>query len=193
MAETAIEPGDRRLTTIIGWCLVVAGAALSTLPWFGQQPELRSLESAFAAMALGLLVSAPGVMVLIGGRAGRPGMLLPAAIALVPLSFISFALVTLPLLIPSVLLFRVVVRSTTDGRWTQTMVAGFVGAAALVIALGCYISLTVERSWSHADGGGGSTSGWVPWPTSLLVISLAVLAISSTWAITSPPRRGGGT
>ena len=164
----------------------------------GSEEPLRTIEAALDAVTFGLLVAAPGVLVLLGARSGRPGMLIPAATVLVPLSFISFALVTLPLLIPAVLLFRLAARTTPRGMWTRAMLAGIAGTTQLIGALVCYVGLREERSWSYPDGGGGSTSGWVPWSTSFIVLALIASAIGTTWAIAGPdrpldptPRSGG--
>jgi len=192
-APVAIGGGarDRRLATGIGWGLVAVGAGLSVVPWYGTEPPLRTAESALASVAFGALVAGPGVLALVGVRTGRPGMLLPAAIALVPLSFLSFALVTLPLLVPSVLLFRLSVRTTPDGRWTRALAAGLVGAGQLLVALGCFVALRTDRSYTLADGsGGGSTTGWVPWTTSALVLTLVATTIATTHAAAGgQPRR----
>lgn len=184
---------DRHLATIIGWCIVLGGAGLGTLPWIGTEEPLRTPEAALASAVLGALIAAPGLMTLLGVRTGRAGMLLPAAIVLVPLSFISFALVTLPLLIPAVLLFRLAARSVASDRWPRTLLAGAAGTIQLVAALACYFALRVERSWTTDGLGGGGTTGWVPWSTSSLVSALIATAILTTYVIAGPSNDRGGS
>ncbi len=190
--EGGLDLGDRRLATIVGWSIVIGGGGLATLPWFGTQEELRSPEVALASIAFGAVVAAPGVLAIIGVRTNRPGMFLPASIALVPLSFISFALVTLPLLVPAVMLLRLTARTTTPSMAPRTLVAGTAGTAQLLAALGSYVALRTERAWSHPGGGGGSTSGWVPWTTSTLVLVLVATAMVTTYAIAAPSSAARG-
>jgi len=72
---------DARAAQVTGWLLVLAGAGLALLPWFGTAEALRGAEALAAAVALGLLVATPGLLALVGARTGRPALLLPAAIA----------------------------------------------------------------------------------------------------------------
>jgi hypothetical protein len=106
-----IEPvSDRRLVQTTGGVVIAAGVALGIVRFFGEVPPGQNLEAAAGATAFGALIAASGILALLSLR-HRPALLLPAAVLLVPLSFLSFALVTLPLLIPAALLFRTFARA----------------------------------------------------------------------------------
>ena len=105
---------------------------------------------------------------------------------------------TLPLLVPAVLLFRVVGRTTGRAERPRAFVAATAGTVQLIAALGCYLVLRVDRTWTSDGYGGGGTTGWVPWSTSFIVLALIASAIGTTWAIAGPdrpldptPRSGG--
>ena len=88
-----------------GCVVLLAGAALAAARFWGEAPPARGLECAVGALAFGAVAAAPGVLALLSVH-DRPALVLPAAVLLVPMSFISFALVTLPLLVPACMLFR---------------------------------------------------------------------------------------
>lgn len=60
------------------------------LGYFATSPGLRGFEAALASVALGAIVAAPGVLSLLA-VADRPALMLPAAMLLFPLSFLSMA------------------------------------------------------------------------------------------------------
>lgn len=176
----------------IGGLVVVAGGALATVRFVGGTPVERGLEGAMGAFALGMFVAVPGILVLLGLH-DRPALLLPAAAALVPLSFLSFAGVTLPLLIPAAMLF-VAYGRRTSGRpappGTAALTTTFV-LALLVAAVAALLSHPDPRSYSTGDGS-GSTSDVITGVESLVALVLAAAAVVGGWWIASP-ERGRGT
>jgi len=184
--------GSTGLITAVGGLVVVAGVALAIVRFVGGTPIERGPEGALAAFALGTIVAAPGVLALLG-RHDRPVLLLPAATVLLPVSFLSFAGVTLPLLVPAVMLFvaygrRSSVRPSPAGRAASTTV--FV-LALLVAAAVALLAHQDPRSYSTTNGG-GSTSDVITAAESLVSLGLATAALGGGWWLTSPHRADGG-
>lgn len=95
---------------MVGWVVVTAGIAAVVLRMVNGADAARTDPRALlAAFAFGTVIAAPGVMALLA-RYGRPVLVLPAAVILVPAAFLSFAGILLPLLIPAYLLFRAYAR-----------------------------------------------------------------------------------
>ena len=119
----------------------------------------------------------------------RPALLLPAAIILVPLSFVSFALVTLPLLIPAGMLFAGYVRRSAGGPPAR----GTAGGTTLVVLVGLVLAFVVllfhqdARSWTTANGG-GSTSDVITYAESLACLGVVALAAAAGWVLAEPRR-----
>ena len=170
----------------IGGLLVAAGTGLATVRFFGGTPIEKGPEGAMGAFALGTIVAVPGVLALLGLR-DRPALLLPAAIVLVPLSFLSFAGVTLPLLIPAAMLFvaygrRSPNRFASPGQAALTTV--FV-LALLVAAVAALLVHPDPRTYSTANGS-GSTSDVITVVESLSALALAAAAVVGGWWLASP-------
>ncbi|MHB1091130.1 MAG: hypothetical protein ACYC0U_08760 [Ilumatobacteraceae bacterium] len=130
------------LIQVTGIFVIAAGAALVLVRFFGEAEPGRNLETAVGAVAFGAVIAAPGVLALLALH-DRPALLLPAAVLLIPLSFLSFALVTLPLLIPAFLLFRTYARNAVSGTGLRTAATTVVVLLFLVAA---FIAL-----FAHAD------------------------------------------
>jgi hypothetical protein len=96
--------GSTGVIGTVAGLIMAAGAVLGVVRYVGGTPVERGVEGAAGAVALAAVVAAPGLLALLA-LSGRPVLLLPAATVLVPLSFLSFAGVALPLLIPAALLF----------------------------------------------------------------------------------------
>ncbi|MGI8776186.1 MAG: hypothetical protein ACR2LJ_02080 [Acidimicrobiales bacterium] len=124
----------------------------------------------------------------------RSALLLPAAICLIPLSFLSFALVTLPLLIPAGMLLvgygrRSVNRPPPIGTAGGVILAVFVGLAAAVLVLFAHQD---PRSYTTATGG-GSSSDVITFAESLPSLVLTGTAMAAGWALAAPRRRATGS
>lgn len=125
--------GQRTLIRVTGVFVIAAGAALVFVRFFGEAQPGRNLQTAVGAVAFGAVIAAHGVLALLA-LYDRPALLLPAALLLVPLSFISFALVTLPLLVPAFLLFRTYARAAVNGTGLRTVATTTVVLLLLVAA-----------------------------------------------------------
>jgi hypothetical protein len=168
--------------------VALASAGLAVLRYFGGSPD--DPEGALAACSFGAPFAAVALLAVVGTRGRRPWLLVAAGVALYPMSFISFAGVALPLLVPAGVFVWHGVSATRP--WP---VAGF--AAGAVAALGTVAALVVllvhpdPASWYTATGG-GSTSDVIT--TTEAVASLAVLAgaVVTSVAMTHDPRSGAG-
>lgn len=183
--------GSTGFIATIGGLVIVSGAALAVVRFVGGTPTEQGLEGAMGALALGTVVAVPGMLALLG-LADRPALLLPAATVLVPLSFLSFAGVTLPLLIPAVMLFLAYGRrssalSASPGRAALTTASVLALLVAAVVALFFHQD---PRSYSTANGG-GSTSDVITVIESLISLALATAAIAGGWL--AAPAQASGT
>ncbi len=172
-----------------GALIVAGGVALGFARFFGGAPQLeRNLEGAAGAAAWAAVVAAPGVLALLA-LANRPVLLLPAAIMLVPLSFLSLAGATLPLLVPAVMLF------TAYGRRSAELPARRGHAAAVTVVT---IGLLVEagavllvhedpRSYSTPTSSGG-VSDIVTYAESALALVVVAVALVWAWWASAPPK-----
>jgi hypothetical protein len=187
MGHTGIR--DRGIIIIAG-AEIGAVAAIGVVRFVGGSPAERGAEGALAAVALAAVLAAPGVLALLG-RAGRPSLLVAAGVMLAPLSFLSFAGVLLPLLIPAVLL--VVAGARRLGRDTATGTAPcapvWVTIWALVVVIGAAVLALFAhqdpRSWSSATAE-GSTSDVITFGESLLSLWLVALALWLGWYLAAP-------
>lgn len=196
ITTVATSAGDTRLGVAgstgfiaVSAGMIVAGAvALGFARFFAGAPVLeQNLEAAVASLALAAVVAAPGVLALLA-LADRPVLLLPAGIMLVPLSFLSLAGVTLPLLIPAVMLFTAYGRrsSALPSPRGQSAVTTLVTVVLLLVAGLVLFVHPDPRSYSTPTSGGG-VSDVVTYVES--ATSLAVVAIAIGWAWVAAPQQ----
>jgi len=172
-----------RSVTIAAGVVIAAGVALGLVRYFGGVPPERGGEGALGGTAFAAPFVAAGVLAL-AGRADRPWLLTAAGIALVPMSFVSFAGVALPLLVPAGIFLAHSARA--PGRWEPGAVAlALAGAVGIVAALVLLFVHEDPASWVTATGG-GSTSDIVTARESLR--SLALLALVLELATGGPIR-----
>jgi hypothetical protein len=177
-----------RLAVTVATLLIVAGLGIAALRFFGGSPPEHRWYDLIGAVALGAIVAAPGVLALLA-RHDRPALLLPAAVVLVPLSFLSFALVTLPLLIPAVLLF------VDYARRSQTRPIGGLRATALtILVLGLLVAALLAllvhqdpREYTTATAGYG-TSDVITAAEALLSLALVGSSLVVGWTLAAPRR-----
>lgn len=178
--------GTAAFVVAVGALVVAAGLALAGFRFVGGTPPEQGVEGAIGSLALGAVVVAPGVLAMLAVR-DRPALLLPAAIALIPLSFLSFALVTLPLLIPAVMLLIGYGRRS-GGYVALGKTAGTL-LAVLVLLAGAVVVLFIHedpRSYTTSTGG-GSTSDVITFAESLPSLALTACAVATGWALAAPP------
>lgn len=149
--------GSNGFIATVGWLIVGAGAGLGLVRFVGGTPAEKGVEGAMGALALGAVVAAPGLLAFLG--LDRPVLLVPAGSVLVPLSFLSFSGVMLPLLIPAVMLFVAYGRRTSQatprlGRAVLTT------TAVLVLLVAAAMALLVHedpRQYATASVSGGTS------------------------------------
>ena len=169
--------------------LIASGLGLATLRYVNGIPPEHDVEGAMGAAALGAPVAASGVLALLALRE-RPTLLLPAAFALLPMSVLSFALVTLPLLIPSVMLFLAYGRRSMGEPHPVGTVPGTL-LVVLVLLIGAVMLLFLHedpRSYTTRNGG-GSTSDVITFAESLPSLVLTAAATAAGFVLATPRRR----
>lgn len=178
--------GSTRLIATVGGLIVVAGAALGVLRYVGGTPSEHRLEGVAGAAALAAVVATPGVLALLA-LADRPALLLAAGTVLVPLSFLSFAGVTLPLLIPAAMLFVAYGRrsSMQPIRRGQTALTTAAVLALLVAAVAALFVHQDPRQYSTPTES-GSTSDVITVAESLISLALVTTALAVSWVLTGP-------
>jgi hypothetical protein len=167
------------VTRAVGGFVIAAGIMLGLVRFFGEVPPGRDLECAAGAIAFGAVIAAPGVLALLAAH-DRPALLLPAAWLLIPLSFISFALVTLPLLVPSFLLFRTYLRTAPDGSGWRTA-ATTVTVLVLLVEAGIALFANDDpREWVTATAVYG-TSDVITYAEAAASLALTTTALAAGW------------
>lgn len=181
--------GSDGFVVACGALALVAGAGLALMRYVGGSPPERGVEGALGALALGAGVAVSGLLALLALRE-RPALLLPSAIILLPASFLSFALVTLPLLVPAgMLLGAYRLRSACEG-------CGSVRAALATVTVLLLVMAALFALFAHDDPrsyvtpiGGGSSSDVITFSESLASLSLTALAVVAGWLFTAPEWR----
>lgn len=185
--------GSTTFVATVGGMVVVAAVALGLLRFAAGTPAEQGFEGLLAAIALASVVAAPGVAALLA-LVDRPALLLPAGVVLIPLSALSFAGATLPLLIPAIMLFvaygrRSAAQPVGAGRATLTTVAVLGLLVAATVALFVHQD---PRTFSTANGSGG-VSNVVSIEESLTSLSLTGAAVSAGWLLAGGAPRSQST
>lgn len=177
----------QRLVQVTGGVVIAAGVGFGVLRFVGDVPPAQDLEAALGATAFGAVIAAPGVLALLALR-DRPALLVPAAAVLIPLSFLSFALVTLPLLIPAFLLMRAYLRAAHTGSGWRAALTTVVVLTLLVAALAALFAHEDPREYVTETTHYG-TSDIVTYGESALSLALTVTAIGAGWRLAAPRGR----
>ena len=177
-----------------GALVVLGGIVLGGVRIVGASPAESLAEQVAGGVGLGAVVAAPGLLARLGVRS-RPALLLPAAMLLVPLSFLSLAGATLPLLIPAVML------AIAYGRRTAALEAQGRRPGRSLLSLGIVLVLLVAaaaalfarqdpRSYSTPTES-GSTSDVITVIEAVAALVLIGSAMMAGWALAAP-RDGAG-
>lgn len=178
--------GSARRLAGIGAAVIVFGAGLGVVRFVGGSPMERGMQGALASVAMAALVAVPGLLTLMA-RAGRPALLVPAGAALVPLAFVSFGGIALPLLVPAVMLLVASCRRSAVG-YRPRVPMPVSSAVILAMVIGAAAALIV-----HADPRtfvtptvSGSTSDVVTYAESALSLALVGAALGfGRWSSSS--------
>lgn len=176
------EPFIRALAAF----LVLAGLGLAAIRFMGASPVKDGVEGALGSLALGAPVMATGVLALLALR-DRAVLLLPAAVVLVPMSFLSFALVTLPLIIPAVMLsigYRRRSRSESMSG-ARAAVTLWVVVLLLIAAVGALLVHQDPREYTTRTSS-GSTSDIITTVEALVSLTLTATSLAAGWFLSAP-------
>jgi hypothetical protein len=162
---------------------VTAGLAIVVVRFLGRSPAETALEAWLGSLALGAVVAAPGVLAVLALR-DRPALLLPAATVLVPVSFLSFAGILLPLLVPAALLFVAYGRRSAlrPGPPVRTAAALAWVQVLLVAAVAALLVHQDPRAYA-TELEQGSTSDVVTVAEALVSLALVGAALAGGWAL----------
>ena len=180
--------GSSAVVAAIGGIVVAAGVAMGLLRYFdpnGSVAAERAMEGPWGGIALAAVIAAPGVLVLLALH-DRPALLLPAGVILVPLSFLSFAGVLLPLLVVAAVLFGAYGRRSAGHPqvpWRTAVTTVVVIALLLAAAISLFVHED-PRSYTTPTGGGGTGDVITP-IEALIAVALAGAAITAGWLTTT--------
>jgi hypothetical protein len=184
----AVGRGDLDGTVVVAGALVLAlGVALGVIRFVGGSPAERGVEGALAACALGAVIAAPGALALLA-RFDRPALLVPAGVLLMPLSGVSMAGATLPLLIPAVMLLVAYGRRRPHSDALPAPLVALLSAVVIMLVIAALVSLFIHedpRSWvTPAES--GATSDVVTIGESLVSLLLVGAALVVGWRSAAP-------
>ena len=166
--------------------VVLAGLGLAAIRFAGGSPAERGAEGVLGSLALGAPVMATGALALLSLRQ-RATLMLPAAVVLIPMSFLSFALVTLPLLVPAVLLvIGYQRRRDAESRsGLGTAVTLSVVALLLIAAVGALLVHQDPREYATPTSR-GSTSDIITMAEALISLALTSASLVAGWLLYAP-------
>ena len=133
---------------------LILAAALGAFLWFATSVSGDAIPR---PLILAALYATPGLIALVATRGGRPALLAAGGVALIPASFLSFAGVTLPFLIPALLMLIGAARMRVNpGMWKVSLGDLLVGALVVMLIVGggwaTLIGLTEPSCVATADG-----------------------------------------
>lgn len=190
MEARASDPGDSAaLVYGAGGFVVAMGAAVGALRFAGGTPVEQGLEGALGSFAFGMALAGPGVLALLAPF-DRPALLLPAAIVLVPLSFLSMAGVLLPLLVPAAFLV-VAARRRLSAERLRHRPAAVTAVVVLALLMGAVAALFLDqdpRTYTTATES-GSTSDIITAVEAVASLTLTGAALAAGWLLAAPRRQ----
>jgi hypothetical protein len=132
-------------------------------------------------LVIAILFAVPGVIAALGAAGHRRGLLIAAAVILIPGSVLSWALVTLIFVFPAAMFVAAAARMPKAPQTLASRLTGFglaLGVLALVLAAGwaLLLGLTDEACFS-IPGGSGCGSGLLSFRGAVVAAVLAGLAI----------------
>ncbi len=133
---------------------LILAAALGAFLWFATS---ISGDAVPRPLILAALFATPGLIALLATRGGRPALLAAGGVALIPGIFLSFTGVTLPFLIPALLMLIGAARMRdSSGKWRISPGDLLIGALVVMLVVGggwaSLIGLTEPGCVATADG-----------------------------------------
>ncbi len=165
---------------VAGVLVLSLGAAIGVIRFVGGSPPERGMDGALGACALGAVIAAPGALALLA-RFDRPALLIPAGVLLMPLGGVS--IVTLPLLLPGVMLLVAYTRRRPDPADHPPLVVALSSAIVIMLVIAALVTLFVHedpRSWTTPTES-GATSDVITAGEALLSLLLVGAALVFGW------------
>jgi hypothetical protein len=180
----AIERSGGRTAAITGGLVVVVGVVTGIVATAGREP----VDPLLGTVALGAVVAGPGLVALLGLRR-RAALWLPAGIAAMPLAFLSFAGVTLPLFPAGIVLVATWARRPEQptAKPAKAIVTTATVVFLLLVAAAALFISEDPASWTTPTES-GATSDIVTNREAMLSLTSLAMALGAGWALTRPPR-----
>lgn len=183
MGYSSVETRWRRIVGACGGLVVANGVVIGALVLAGRE----AVDPALGAVALGAVIAAPGGLALMG-LADRPHLWLAAAVAALPLAFLTFAGFALaPVSVALVLAWARI--GVLDGARPLVPPAALV-PLLVVLQLAAAAALFLREdpvSWTTADGGGATNETSDVITTGEAGLSLGTIAalLVAGWVLSS--------
>jgi hypothetical protein len=185
MGYSAVEPRWYRIVGVCGGIVVANGAVLGAIAVAGRE----EVDPVLGLVTLGAVIATPGVLALMGLR-DRPHLWLAAAMAALPLAFLSFAGLAFPLApVALVLWYAWSKHGVLDGARPFVppgVLVPFLVILQLVAAAALFLS-DDPASWTTADGG-GSTSDVITNGEAVLGLGAIAALLVVGWLLSTPRR-----
>ncbi len=181
-------PWLARLENTAAMLFILVGVGLVLIRWLGSEDGLPNAE--LAALAVGAPYSALGLLAILGGRSGRPALMVTAGSTLGFMCTVSAATI---LLLPfAIFLFVRGVMGLGSGRqrylgWEEVCLSGVLPAAVLLAFM--YLLLHEDpASWRPDEHTFHSTSDIVTVAESILSLGAValVVVVSFVWIVREP-------
>ena len=163
---------------------LVMGMGFTALLLVNQDDPVDRGTKILGALALGAITSLPGILAMLARR--RPVLYLCAGIVGLPLAFISFGGVTLPLLLPAGMALVGYGRRAADS--VPRLSAPVTAMMALVLGIGAFVVLIGhdDPRCSATTNGTTCTSDVVTSLESGASLAITSIAIAVTWTLARP-------
>lgn len=177
--------GSAGFVRAVACFLIAAGLGLAILRFTFASPMEDGLEGALGSLALGAPVIATGVLALLALKE-RAILMVPAAVALIPMSFLSFSGVTLPLLVPAVMLAIGYARRSRDESisWVQTVATVWIVVMLLIAAVGALFVHQDPRQYTTPTSEWGS-SDIITALEALVSLALTATSVVAGWFLSA--------
>lgn len=190
MAYSSVEPRWRRTVAVCAGLVIVNGVIFAAVAVAGGE----EVDPVLGLLTLGAVIATPGVVALMG-LADRPHLWLAAAIAALPLAFLSFAGVALPLAPLAVVFAYAWAKHGVLAGARPLVPAGIVVALVAVLQMAAAVALFLNddpASWTTATGG-GSTSDVITNGEGVLSLAAIAGALVVGWVLGRPRPLGAAS
>ena len=183
MGYASVEPRWRGIVRVCGGLVAADGAAAGAIALAGRE----EVDPVAGLVALGAVIAAPGVLALMG-LGDRPQLWLAAGIAALPLAFLSFAGLALPLApVALILTYAWARHGVLDGA-RPLVPPGVLVPLLVLLQLAAAAALFLSddpASWTTADGG-GSTSDVITNGEGTLSLAITTALLVAGWLLSTP-------